>query len=147
MGDPAAARVTPYEQLGGEAKLRELVERFYDLMDLEPEYAEIRKLHPTALAHSREKLFMFLSGWLGGPGLYVERHKHPMLRARHLPFAIGRAEGRSRGPACGDATLQARVARGIRRAVARSRVAPPPSGRRHCSAVRGPPSATRGWRA
>ena len=92
MGGPPAPRATPYERLGGEAQLRELVDRFYDLMDLEPEYAGIRRLHPTDLARSREKLFMFLSGWLGGPGLYVERYGHPMLRARHLPFAIGTAE-------------------------------------------------------
>jgi hemoglobin len=92
MDGPAAPRATPYEQLGGEAKLRALVDRFYDLMDLEPEFAGIRKLHPTDLAHSRAKLFMFLSGWLGGPGLYAERYGHPMLRARHLPFAIGTAE-------------------------------------------------------
>lgn len=83
---------TPYELLGGAAKLRELVERFYDLMDLEPDYAGIRKLHPTDLANSREKLFMYLSGWTGGPGLYAERYGRPMLRARHLPFSIGTAE-------------------------------------------------------
>jgi hemoglobin len=83
---------TPYELLGGEARLRALVDRFYDLMDLEPAFAGIRKLHPTDLANSRDKLFMFLSGWLGGPGLYAERYGHPMLRARHLPFAIGAAE-------------------------------------------------------
>lgn len=83
---------TPYEQLGGEARLRELVDRFYDLMDLEPEFAGIRRLHPTDLAHSREKLFMFLSGWMGGPALYTERYGQPMLRARHLPFAIGVSE-------------------------------------------------------
>lgn len=83
---------TPYELLGGATKLRELVERFYDLMDLEPDYAGIRKLHPTDLANSREKLFLFLSGWTGGPGLYAERYGQPMLRARHLPFSIGTAE-------------------------------------------------------
>jgi len=85
-------QATPYELLGGEARLRELVERFYDLMDLEPEFGGIRKLHPTDLSGSREKLFLFLSGWLGGPALYVERYGHPMLRARHLPFAIGVSE-------------------------------------------------------
>lgn len=83
---------TPYELLGGETKLRELVDRFYDLMDLEPAFAGIRRLHPTDLASSRDKLYLFLSGWLGGPGLYAERYGHPMLRARHLPFAIGTAE-------------------------------------------------------
>ena len=80
---------TPYELLGGEAAVRELVDRFYDLMDLEPAYAGIRKLHPPALDGSREKLFWFLSGWLGGPPLYVDKVGHPMLRARHLPFSIG----------------------------------------------------------
>lgn len=83
---------TPYERLGGAQRLRELVDRFYDLMDLEPAFAGIRRLHPTALEGSREKLFMFLSGWLGGPPLYVARYGHPMLRARHLPFPIGTAE-------------------------------------------------------
>jgi hemoglobin len=61
-------------------------------MDEVPEYYVVRKLHPADLSGSREKLFMFLSGWLGGPQLYVEKHGHPMLRARHLPFSIGTAE-------------------------------------------------------
>ena len=86
------AQPVPYEILGGEPALHRLIERFYDLMDSEPEYHGIRKLHPGDLAGSREKLFMFLSGWLGGPSLYTEKHGPPMLRARHLPFAIGRAE-------------------------------------------------------
>jgi hemoglobin len=90
--DAAAAAQTPYTLLGGEAAVRTLVERFYDLMDLEPKYAAIRRLHAADLAHAREKLFLFLSGWLGGPSLYIERFGHPMLRARHLPFAIGLVE-------------------------------------------------------
>ena len=84
--------VAPYDSLGGDAAVRRLVERFYDLMDSLPEYSVIRKLHPAALAGSREKLYLFLSGWLGGPPLYAEKYGHPMLRARHLPFAIGLAE-------------------------------------------------------
>lgn len=84
--------VPPYDLLGGEAAVRKLVDRFYDLMDEVPEYYVVRKLHPADLAGSRDKLFMFLSGWLGGPQLYVQKHGHPMLRARHLPFPIGTAE-------------------------------------------------------
>jgi hemoglobin len=80
---------TPYELIGGDAKVRELVTRFYDLMELEEEYALLRRVHGASLESAREKLYMFLSGWLGGPPLYVERHGHPMLRARHLPFSIG----------------------------------------------------------
>jgi hemoglobin len=82
----------PYDLIGGEAAVRRLVDRFYDLMDETPEYFVVRKLHPQDLSGSRDKLFMFLSGWLGGPPLYVEKHGHPMLRARHLPFPIGVAE-------------------------------------------------------
>lgn len=89
--DPGPS-TTPYALLGGEAKLKSLVERFYALMASEPEYAGIRKLHPPALDGSSEKLYMFLSGWLGGPPLYMQKHGHPMLRARHLPFAIGEGE-------------------------------------------------------
>ena len=83
---------TLYEIIGGEARLRELVDRFYDLMQLEPEFAGIHVLHPTPNDSSRDKLFMFLSGWMGGPDLFVERYGHPRLRARHLPFAIGTKE-------------------------------------------------------
>lgn len=83
---------TPYERLGGDRGVRALVDAFYDRMDLEEAFAGIRKLHPPSLAGSRDKLYWFLSGWLGGPALYVERFGHPMLRARHLPFPIGSVE-------------------------------------------------------
>ena len=83
---------TPYQLLGGDAKVRELVERFYDLMELEPAYAKLRAVHGSTLESAREKLYLFLSGWLGGPSLYTDRFGHPMLRARHLPFAIGEVE-------------------------------------------------------
>ncbi|HJV61234.1 MAG TPA: group II truncated hemoglobin [Albitalea sp.] len=90
--DPAAPGPTPFEALGGEPAVLALVQRFYDLMDLEPAYRELRAMHPTHLEGSRDKLFWFLCGWLGGPQHYVERFGHPMLRARHLPFSIGIAE-------------------------------------------------------
>ncbi|HET7864027.1 MAG TPA: group II truncated hemoglobin [Burkholderiaceae bacterium] len=79
---------TAFEAVGGEARVRELVDRFYDLMDLEPAYQGIRRLHGPTLDHARDKLFWFLCGWLGGPQHYVERFGHPRLRARHLPFSI-----------------------------------------------------------
>jgi hemoglobin len=89
MATPAP---TPYEQMGGDAGIRRLVDRFYDLMDTAPEAATIRRLHATSLKASREKLHLFLTGWTGGPQLYVERHGHPRLRMRHFPFAIGSRE-------------------------------------------------------
>jgi hemoglobin len=81
-----------YERIGGEAGLRALVDRFYDYMELLDEAQTIRNLHPRDLRSSREKLFMFLSGWLGGPDRYIAAFGHPRLRARHLPFSIGNAE-------------------------------------------------------
>lgn len=83
---------SPYELIGGPEKVDELVDRFYDLMDLEESFAELRAMHPPDLTSSREKLKLFLSGWLGGPDTYSPKHGHPMLRARHLPFAIGQKE-------------------------------------------------------
>lgn len=88
-GDPQA---TPYSLIGADAGVRALVDRFYDLMELDPEYAGIRALHPERITGSRDKLYMFLSGWLGGPSLYMDRYGHPRLRARHLPFAIASSE-------------------------------------------------------
>ncbi|MBU1692256.1 MAG: group II truncated hemoglobin [Gammaproteobacteria bacterium] len=83
---------THYERIGGEEVVHKLVDRFYDLMDQQQDFQSIRELHAKSLKASREKLFMFLSGWLGGPQLYVEKYGHPRLRQRHLPFAIGDAE-------------------------------------------------------
>lgn len=83
-----AAPQTPYELLGGAEGVRRLVDRFYQLMDTLPEAARIRALHPKDLSGSADKLYKFLSGWLGGPPLYVQEYGHPMLRARHLPFPI-----------------------------------------------------------
>jgi hemoglobin len=83
---------TLFEIIGGEARLRELVDRFYDLMDLEPRFADLRAMHPSSLDGSRDKLFWFLCGWSGGPNHFIERFGHPRLRARHLPFSIASKE-------------------------------------------------------
>ena len=80
---------TPFEQIGGEAPVMALVERFYDLMDLEPHYAQLRAAHGSELARARQKLFWFLCGWMGGPQHYTERFGHPRLRMRHMAFSIG----------------------------------------------------------
>ena len=92
MDESTTAPQTLYSVIGGGERVRELVDRFYDLMELEPEFAGIRAMHPVPMDSSRDKLFMFLSGWMGGPDLFVEQFGHPRLRARHLPFAIGTAE-------------------------------------------------------
>ena len=96
---------TAFEMIGGEAAVRALVDRFYDLMDLEPEYAALRAVHGATLDSARDKLFWFLCGWLGGPAHYVERFAHPRLRMRHLPFSIGIRE-RDEWLACMDQAMR-----------------------------------------
>lgn len=95
---------TPFAWIGGEEKVRALVERFYDLMDLEPGYAELRAAHGSQLDNARQKLHWFLCGWLGGPQHYVERFGHPRLRMRHMPFRIGIRE-RDQWLACMDQAM------------------------------------------
>jgi hemoglobin len=85
-------QLSHYDLMGGDEGVRKLVDRFYQIMDESPEAWEIRKLHPDDLSSSVDKLYMFLSGWLGGPQLYVEKHGHPMLRRRHFPFPIAERE-------------------------------------------------------
>ena len=93
MTDATSSQETlAFDLIGGESRVRELVDRFYDLMDLEPEFAVLRGVHPPSLDSARDKLFWFLCGWLGGPNHYIERFGHPRLRARHLPFEIGTQE-------------------------------------------------------
>ncbi|MGZ3772628.1 MAG: group II truncated hemoglobin [Pseudobdellovibrionaceae bacterium] len=87
-----SAQKSIYELLGGEDFLKKLTKRFYEIMSTMPEAQGIRKMHPANIQSSEDKLFMFLSGWLGGPQLFVEKFGHPKLRARHLPFVIGKSE-------------------------------------------------------
>lgn len=83
--------MTPFELLGGAGVVRWLTDRFYDIMDSDPAVKVLRDMHPADLAESRDKLYMFLSGWLGGPPLYMDKYGHPRLRARHMPFPVDEA--------------------------------------------------------
>jgi hemoglobin len=98
-----------YARLGGEPAVRALVDRFYALMDELPQAQAVRRLHPRDLQRSADSLFKFLSGWFGGPPLYIRERGHPRLRMRHMPFAIGRAE-RDQWMLCMRQALQERVA-------------------------------------
>jgi hemoglobin len=100
-GKPWGEAATPYEEIGGEDGVRRLVETFYDRVDAES--PTLRAMLPRDDTGSRQKLFEFLSGWLGGPQLYIERRGHPRMRLRHLPFAIGTAEAEEWLRCMGDA--------------------------------------------
>lgn len=95
---------TPFAWIGGEEKIKAMVERFYDLMDLEPAYADLRRAHGSELAKARQHLFWFLCGWMGGPQYFTDRFGHPRLRARHMPFSIGIKE-RDQWVACMDQAM------------------------------------------
>ena len=94
--NPAPNPQSLFDLLGSEPdatnQIRAIVEAFYDVMDTDEKAKTIRQMHPEDLTSSREKLFMFLTGWTGGPQLYIERYGHPFLRRRHLPFKIGEEE-------------------------------------------------------
>lgn len=83
---------TIYQALNGEAGVRALVHRFYALMDELPEAYTVRRIHPDSLEGSEQRLFDYLSGWFGGPSLYIEKNGHPRLRQRHLPYTVGSQE-------------------------------------------------------
>ena len=95
---------TPFDWIGGESAVNALVERFYDLMELEPAYRELRASHGASLDEARQKLAWFLTGWLGGPQHYIERFGHPRLKMRHMPFKIGIVE-RDQWLACMDQAM------------------------------------------
>lgn len=81
-----------YQRIGGAEKVRVLVHRFYQIMDELPETYGIRKMHAENLQNSEDKLYKFLTGWMGGPQLYIQEYGHPMLRRRHFPFSISVSE-------------------------------------------------------
>ncbi|MFJ1308953.1 group II truncated hemoglobin [Agrobacterium sp. P15N1-A] len=84
--------ISLYEAIGGDATVRALTRRFYELMDTLPEAARCRAIHPADLSGSEAKFYDYLTGYLGGPPVYVEKHGHPMLRRRHFVAPIGPAE-------------------------------------------------------
>lgn len=81
-----------YDVLGGEPMVRAVCARLYALMDTLPEARACRDVHPPSLARAEEKLYEFLTGWLGGPQLYRDKYGHPRLRQRHFVAPIGTAE-------------------------------------------------------
>ena len=97
-----------YESIGGEKGVKKLVDRFYDLMDERNDVTELRQLHAKNLKGSRMKLYLFLSGWLGGPSLYTDKYGHPRLRQRHLPFKITSLE-RDQWMSCINQALEEQI--------------------------------------
>lgn len=99
---------SPFNSIGGQAGVRKLVDRFYDLMDEKTEATTIRDMHPQSLDGSRQKLYEFLCGFMGGPALYIEKHGHPRLRMRHAGFAIDES-ARDNWIACMNQALDEQV--------------------------------------
>ena len=83
---------TSYQAAGGEAGIRILVDAFYDAMERLPEAEQIRKMHPADLTMTRDKLTLFLCGWLGGPRFYAQRYGPIRIPQAHSHLAIGRTE-------------------------------------------------------
>jgi hemoglobin len=85
----AASEVrSPFERIGGHEALRRITERFYDLMDQDPAYAELRAMHAADLAPMRRSLPAFLAGWAGGPRDWFDANPGKCMMSMHSPFAI-----------------------------------------------------------
>lgn len=96
---------TPYQLLGGEAGIRKLAATFYEVMDELPEADAIRRMHAESLVDVKQKLFEYLSGWMGGPHHYHEKYGTVCLTKPHKPYAIGPAE-RDQWLLCMDEALR-----------------------------------------
>ncbi len=99
----------PVQRIGREATLKRLTRRFYEIMDELPETYALRKIHPAELLRSADKLYEFLSGWMGGPQLFTEKYGHPVLRRRHLPFKVD-SDARDQWLLCMKLVLEETVA-------------------------------------
>jgi hemoglobin len=96
---------TPYELLGGEPGVRALADAFYDVMNELPQAETVRAMHKANLDSIKQKLFEYLSGWMGGPRLYFEKYGKICLDKPHEPYAIGTAE-RDQWLLCMDTALE-----------------------------------------
>ncbi|GGC28923.1 hypothetical protein GCM10011371_15590 [Novosphingobium marinum] len=82
---------TPFDRLGGHDAMRAITARFYDLMESDPAYAELRAMHAPDLSHMRGSLAGFLAAWAGGPRDWFEDNPGKCMMSAHKPFTINRA--------------------------------------------------------
>ena len=78
-----------YNAAGERAGIAALVDAFYHIMDELPQARGIRRMHPSDLAESRDKLTRFLCGWLNGPKLYQEKYGSIKLPQAHAHLRVG----------------------------------------------------------
>lgn len=79
---------TPFYKLGGHETMQAIVNRFYDLMETDPAYAELRAMHAPDLAKMRKSLAMFLAGWSGGPRDWFDQNPGRCMMSVHKPYVI-----------------------------------------------------------
>jgi hemoglobin len=84
----SAAQETPFDLIGGSNVIRAIVERFYDLMDSDPAYAELRAMHAADLSPMRTSLAGFLNAWSGGPRDWFETRPGACVMSLHRPLTI-----------------------------------------------------------
>ena len=95
---------TPYQILGEEG-IRNLTSAFYDIMDELPEVAKLRAMHAKDLGPMKVKLAEYLTGWMGGPPLYADKHGTVCMTEPHEPYHIG-PEERDQWLLCMDKALE-----------------------------------------
>jgi hemoglobin len=102
---------TLYERMGGADAIRRLVEAFYPRVIQDP---DLRDLFPDDIAPVQERQYLFLTQFFGGPLLYSEKHGHPMLRARHMHFPIGKRQAVAWLRCMAEAMLEAGIPADVR---------------------------------
>ncbi|OUS08069.1 globin [Gammaproteobacteria bacterium 54_18_T64] len=81
-----------FQAAGAQAGIKRLVDHFYDHMERAPAAAAIRGMHPENLEVSRDKLYCFLCGWLGGEKLFAPKYGPIMIPRAHAHLEIGEPE-------------------------------------------------------
>ena len=105
-----APPTSPFERVGGHPAMRAITDRFYDLMDQDPTYAELRAMHAADLAPMRQALPLFLAGWAGGPRDWFEANPGKCMMSMHAPFPIDRQTARQWAEAMTRAIAECEVA-------------------------------------
>ena len=88
MASQPQESASPYDLIGGAPVIRRIVDRFYDLMDQDPAYAELRALHAPNLGPMRHSLSGFLNAWAGGPRDWFDENPGKCMMSAHKPYVI-----------------------------------------------------------
>ena len=77
-----------FQAVGGKEGLHALVTDFFHFMGTEPQFKRLYDMHPADTDMSIDKLYRFLTGWMGSDKLYSQKYGSIQLPRAHMHLDV-----------------------------------------------------------